>query len=231
MALLAIALLTIVGAFVLRARGPDRAMYAALAAMAVAWLIHSGLDWDWEMPAVTLWLFALGGLALGRSPGEPRALGRPARPLRVALGFACAVLAIAPAQIYLSQKALDRGVEAFKAGDCPTAVDEAITSTETLSVRPEPFEILGYCDVRLGRPKLGVRAMAEAVERDPGDWRFHYGLGLVRGAAGMSPKAALRQALRLNPREQLARDARVVFRTNDPREWKRRALSARLPID
>ncbi len=231
MALLAVALLTIAGAFLLRSRGPDRAIYAALTAMTVAWLIHSGLDWDWEMPAVTLWLFALGGLALGRSPDEPRALGRPARPVRVGLGFACAILAIAPAQIHLSQRTLDRSVEAFKAGDCPTAVDEAIASTETLSVRPEPFEILGYCDVRLGRPELGVKAMTEAVDRDPSDWRLHYGLALVRGAAGMSPKAAARRALRLNPREPLARDARAAFRTNDPRKWKRRALSARLPID
>ena len=231
MVLLGAALLMVLGAFVLRARGPDRAIYAALTAMAVAWLIHAGLDWDWEMPAVTLWLFALGGLALARSADAPRALGRPPTPVRVALGFACIILAIAPAQIYLSQKSLDSSVAAFEADDCPTAVDEAIKSTDTLSVRPEPFEILGYCDVRLGNPKLGVRAMSEAVERDPRDWRLQYGLALVRGAAGMSPKAAARRAVRLNPREQMARDARDAFRTNDPQKWKRRALSARLPIN
>jgi hypothetical protein len=231
MLLLGAALLTVLGAFVWRARGPDRAIYAALAAMTVAWLVHAGIDWDWEMPVVTLWLFALGGLALARSPEAPRVLGRPARPVRVALGFACAVLAIAPAQIYLSQKTLDSSVAAFRSGDCATAVDDAIQSTGTLSVRPEPFEILGYCDVRLGNPKLGVRAMKEAVERDPNEWRFQYGLALVRGAAGMSPKAAARRAVRLNPREQMARDARQAFRTNDPQKWKRRALSARLPIN
>jgi hypothetical protein len=215
----------------LRARGPDRAIYAALAAMAVAWLIHAGLDWDWEMPAVTLWLFALGGLALARSPEAPRALGRPPRTVRVALGFACIVLAIAPAQIYLSQKSLDSSVRAFQTRDCATAIDAALDSIDALPARAEPFEILGYCDVRLGNPKLGVRAMSEAVERDPHDWRLQYGLALVRGAAGMSPKAAARRAVRLNPREQMARDARDAFRTNDPQKWKRRALSARLPIN
>lgn len=231
LALLAIALLAIAGAFVLRARGPDRALYGALAAMALAWLLHAGVDWDWEMPAVTLWLFALGGLALARSPEQPRALGRPPRPVRIAVGFACAALAIAPAQIYLSQRALDRSVAAFQAGDCPTAIDAALDATDVLSVRPEPFEILGYCDVRLGRPNLGVRAMQEAVERDPREWRLRYGLALVRGAAGMSPRAAARRAYRLNPREELTRDARAAFRTGDPQKWKRRALSARLPID
>jgi O-antigen ligase len=231
MALLGVALLTIVGTFVARVRGEDRALYAALVAMAVAWLIHSGLDWDWEMPAVTLWLFAMGGLVLGRSPGERPALSRPARPLRVALGFAFGVLAVVPAQIYLSQQALDGSVRAFKHGDCATAVDDALRANDVLSVRPEPFEILGYCDVRLGKPSLGVRAMEEAVERDPREWRLHYGLALTRAAAGQSPRAAARRALRLNPREEMTRDAVAAFRTDDPQKWRRRALSARLPID
>ena len=47
-----------------RARGPGRAVWAALFAGALMWAVHAGVDWDWQMPAVTAWFFAAGGLAL-----------------------------------------------------------------------------------------------------------------------------------------------------------------------
>ena len=64
--LLLIALLGILVLLAARIRGPDRAAYGALFAAALAWAVHNGFDWDWQMPAVTVWLFAAGGLALGR---------------------------------------------------------------------------------------------------------------------------------------------------------------------
>jgi O-Antigen ligase len=48
-----------------RIRGPNRVVYAALFSAVVAWAVHSGLDWDWQMPVVTAWVFAVGGAALG----------------------------------------------------------------------------------------------------------------------------------------------------------------------
>ena len=52
-----------------RARGPDRPIYAALFAVLLAWAIHAGMDWDWEMPVVTLVFFLLGGFALANTAG------------------------------------------------------------------------------------------------------------------------------------------------------------------
>ena len=140
-------------------------------------------------------------------------------------------IAITPALIYLSQNHLNRSVRSLDRGDCPAAIDQALAATSVLSLRPEPFEILGYCDVRLGRPQLAVRAMEEAVERDPKAWQLRYGLALVRAAAGRDPRPAARSALRLNPLSPLTEDAVKRFRTSDPRKWKRRALGARLPIE
>ncbi len=73
------ALLCLLGAFAGRARGPDRALYAALLAAGLAWSLHAAVDWDWEMPVVTLWLFALGGAALarGRAPAPEPASSAP----------------------------------------------------------------------------------------------------------------------------------------------------------
>ena len=50
--------IAVVGAVALlatRIRGRDRTVFAALFAAALAWAIHAGVDWDWQMPAVTLW--------------------------------------------------------------------------------------------------------------------------------------------------------------------------------
>jgi O-antigen ligase len=231
LALLAGALLIIGAGTAVRIRGPDRALYAAIFAMVLAWLIHAGIDWDWEMPVITLWLFALGGAVLARPAGEARRLGDPARLGRVVAGIVALGCAVVPVLVYISQHHLDRSVGSFERGDCAGAVDGALAATAALPVRPEPFEILGYCDVRLGRPELGVRAMEEAVERDPKAWQLRYGLAVVRGAAGRDPRAQARLALRLNPRAPLAQDAVRRFRTSDPQKWRRRALGARLPID
>jgi hypothetical protein len=34
--------------------GPDDPVLAAAAAVLAAFAVHAGLDWDWEMPAVSL---------------------------------------------------------------------------------------------------------------------------------------------------------------------------------
>src|SRR5215218_3411374 len=133
MVLLGAALLMVLGAFVLRARGPDRAIYAALTAMAVAWLIHAGLDWDWEMPAVTLWLFALGGLALGaRRRDRPPTSAR----FRAPLAVAWIVVAVAPLLLMLSASRLDGASDALASGpDCRAARAKALDSLDFIADR------------------------------------------------------------------------------------------------
>jgi hypothetical protein len=148
----------------------------------------------------------------------------------VALG--CLLLAVVPARIFLSQGALEESAQAFARGDCRAAVDGALDATAALDSRPEPYAILGYCDVRLGVSRLGVQAMENAVARDPGNWEYHYGLALVRGAAGLDPRPAVRRALELNPRSGMViRAVRRFTEAEGPREWRRVALQASLPVD
>jgi len=47
-----------------RALRADRALAAGPAAAALAWAVHAGLDWDWEMPALTLVAVVCGGLLI-----------------------------------------------------------------------------------------------------------------------------------------------------------------------
>jgi hypothetical protein len=54
--------------------------------------------------------------------------------------------------------------------------------------RPDVYELIGYCDVRLGRPDLAERMLSAAVQREPRSWELYYGLALIRGAAGRDPR-------------------------------------------
>ena len=229
LALIVVTLLAIVVGLAARARGPDRSLHAALLAAVLAWAVHAGIDWHWEVPAVTAWVFALGGLAIAAPAGAERVSG-PAALTRIVAALGCLLLAVTPALAALSQQQLGRSLAAFRRGDCPATIDSALNSISLVSVRPQPFELLAYCDVRAGRPDLAMKAMRRALARDPDNWEYHYGLALVRASAGLDPRPQARAALRLNPQSLLAQTAATAFRTDDPREWERRAAVARLPV-
>ena len=209
----------------------SRSLRAGLLAAALTWGVHAGLDWDWENPALTFWLFAAGGCALAAT-GRP--LGRPGRPAhwgaRVAMAVVCVLLAIPAATVAISQGQLDSADEALRDGDCARSEESARDAISTFSARPEPWELLAYCQARTGRAATAVRTMGEAIERDPHNWRLHYGLALVRGAAGQDPRPAARAALRLNPLESITRDGVERFSSARRRVWIREAREARLPL-
>jgi O-antigen ligase len=229
LAALAVALLAILVGLGRRIRGPDRALQSVLFALALAWLGHAALDWDWEMPAITLWLFCAGGAVLASS--VPRRASVP-RPLTRLLATA-AVLAVTatPALIAVSQLHLSDAEAAARAGDCEEAIDSALASAAVLSVRPEPYKTLGYCDLRLGAPRLADAMFSRAVAEDPENWRYHYGLAIARAANGDDPRPDARTARRLNPVDPQTEALVELFATDEPKQWTRRAEKARPALD
>jgi hypothetical protein len=89
-ALLVASIASMLIALAFRARGPERQVWAALLAGSVMWALHAGVDWDWQMPAVTAWFFAAGGLALAAPADRPQRETHPR--VRLAVGFACLLL-------------------------------------------------------------------------------------------------------------------------------------------
>jgi O-antigen ligase len=212
------------GLLLRRRRGRHRPLYAALFAVLLTWLLRAGVDWDWEMPAVTLWLFALGGAAIAASGRRRRALfGVPSPPLRAGLTVACLGLAIVPALVLISQSRLDSSARAFERGDCPGAVNDARSSTSALGMRPEPYEIIAFCEARVGSPDRAVQAIENAIDRDPLNWEYRYGLAIMRGVAGLNPRPAARRARQLNRFNTEANEAVRRFQTSSRQEWQRQA--------
>ncbi|HTE58942.1 MAG TPA: hypothetical protein VK631_01245 [Solirubrobacteraceae bacterium] len=226
--LLAATLLAIVVALIRRARGPDRAAWGALLAGVLMWAVHAGIDWDWEMPATTAWVFAVGGLALAAPEGE---YGEdPDRRARIGVGLACLLFALIPVAVWHSQTRLTDALEALRAGDCVRATRAALDANATLRVRPEPFEVIAYCEGGAGRVRLALEAIDAAVQRDPRNWELHYSRALLRGAAKLDPRPSALAALRLNPSQQITQDAVEGFAGRNARAWRRFALSAPLPL-
>jgi len=228
--LVIVAIGAILLAAALRARGVDRAPYGAVFAAGLAWAVHAGIDWDWEMAATGLWFFALGGAVLARGSPKVERSEETSLPRRALASCLVLVMAAPAALIGVSQVHIDESTEAFGRGDCDTALESAASATATIDVRAAPEEISGYCYARRGLTARSLRALQAAIAHDPQKPEAHYGLAVVRAAAGLDPRQAAREAVRLDPRDPIARDAVRAFDTNRPSKWKRAAMDAPLSL-
>jgi O-antigen ligase len=228
LALILVAVIGILGGLAARIRGPDRALYAALFAATLAWSIHQAFDWDWQMPAVTLGVFILTGVALARPrDGGVRLSGLPAGRTLVALGWL--VLAVAPFLASTSYARLHSSAQQLRQGDCVAARRDAMSSLSLSARRPQAYVILGVCDLKQGFAQAAVPAMAEAATLEPQSWEGQFWLAVARAAAGIDPRAAISRAVALNPLEAGLRSAVRRLRSGGPREWER--ASNRLRVE
>jgi hypothetical protein len=181
----------------------------ALLVAAAAWSLHAALDWDWQMPAVTIWLFAAAGAALARERDEPSSLRPPAR---AALAFGLMAAAVAPAAVALSENRLEAAEAAYRAGRCTEARSLARIAAAALSLRPEPAAIQGFCALRAGDGADARRRLGEAIRRDPRDWELRYDRAVVLARTGGDPAPDLAAARRLDPLQaELAAAGPAVF--------------------
>lgn len=231
--LLTITLVSILAGFGRGLTGTRRSMSAVLVAAMVTWLLHSAVDWDWQVPAVTFWVFALGGASLTVIParrGRTRLFNRTYAGglkldawgiARVAASLACFALAVLPARVALSQAQVDRSIASFKVGECPAARRAATQAQSLTPWRAEPYVVLGRCLIDGGDPDSGVEQMRRALAVDPGNAILLYRLAQAQAAAGSDPTRAIDEALRLNPvnpRLRLARDE--YKKASTAQEWK-----------
>jgi O-antigen ligase len=211
-----------------RTRGEHRALYGTVLGALAVWFFHAGVDWDWEMPAVTLWVFALGGACLAREHDEalrPLLTGEWSRALAT---VSVLLLAAVPYQVFRADSALREADDAFAASDCDAAAAAANRALTAYGSRPDPYEILGYCAIRERKHVEAIDDFRAAIQLDPENWDYHYGLALARAAAGMDASAEAEHARRLNPLGPLPRQAaRRLSGPSTPasRSWARRLVS------
>ena len=193
LALVAGAVAAIVAAAV-RVRGQPLA--AGAFGAVVAFLVHAGVDWDWEMPAVTCTALACGAalvvLARGQqgstAPWQLRAGGVA---LTVALGAAAVVGLVGNGAIAAS-------ISELRSGDYASAEREARRASRWAPWSAEPWRVLGEIRLRRGERERARAALREATERDPRNWVLW--AELASASEGASRRDAVARALALNPR-------------------------------
>ena len=171
--------------------------------------LHAGVDWDWEMPALFVWLFGAGGVVLASRAG--RGWASSAATPRIVAALAVLVLAITPALFaLLAGPAGPRRATAFARARLPDGDRRGADRHRAL--RHAAGAVAGPRLLRrAARRSTRSRgaAMDAARARDPDNWQFAYGQAIVYGVVGPRPAARTRaEALRLNPLDPLARALR-----------------------
>ena len=167
-----------------------------------AYLVHTGVDWDWELPAVTLTGLLCGVailVAARRSLRSPRLSGSArwvgVAVIVVAAGFAAVGL--------VGNTALSRSDKARQRQDWAEAARDARRAEMWMPWSPKPWEALGRAELGAGLVPAARASFRKAISMDSGDWELWYRLGSA--TRGGERSRALRQAARLFPRGQLLR--------------------------
>jgi O-Antigen ligase len=167
---------------------------AALGAY-VAYLVHAGVDWDWEMLAVTMAALFCGAamlVAVRQADVEP--LSWPTRIVLIALSVVIASAAFVGA---IGNQELDRSKEAAAAGDWTEAEDHARSAMSWMPWSSEPWELAGEAQLARGETEPARSTLGDAIEKDPADWELWFDLALA--TTGRERRAAAEHAVRLNP--------------------------------
>ncbi|HEV2902210.1 MAG TPA: O-antigen ligase family protein [Gaiellaceae bacterium] len=207
------ALLLALGAPVAAAFGARRHPLAAGAFGAyVAYLVHAGVDWDWELPAITVAALAAGAaLIVLRAPSGSELV--PGFRLRVAAGVVAALMAGAAfvGLVGSSARAASDDAAVASPPDLDEAADEARKAQDWAPWSSEPWQRLGEAQLAGGDLAGARESFENAIDNEPGDWLLW--LRLAEASSGADREAALREAERLNP---LAAEIREFRETEEP---------------
>ena len=180
-----------------RARG-TRLAGAALAAY-VAFLLHAAVDWDWEIPAVTLsaLLCGIALLAAARTVPEPRGFAPLARPVGLAAATALGGLAFVG---LVGNLALASSRHAAARGDWQKSAAKARRASDWAPWSSAALDLLGQAQLQQGRAVAAAGSFRHAIAKDPQNWELW--LDLYSATSGRQAAVAFRRAYELNPKGQ-----------------------------
>jgi len=185
----------------------DPVVLTALGAL-VAFALHAGFDWDWEMPAVVcLALVAIAAILVSAREEFPRPLSSSVRTGLVAVAVVLGVAAFAGG---VGNQAIASSVSAADGGSYAKAESEARRATSWAPWSDQGWVALAAALVGQGQRDEAAAALRTATRKDPVDWIAWRRLADVT----VDPERihALRMSAKLNPkatRRSLGHDDRV----------------------
>lgn len=193
---LAIILVLLSVPLVAAVRARDHPLVAPAFGAYVAYLVHAAIDWDWQMPAVTLLALFVGAAMVAAARGKPIVLlGR--LPYRIALVSAGAVVAAIAFVGLIGNLALARAQNAILNGYGQSAIVDATRAHRWAPWSGPALKALGESRVLAGDRLGGLDALHRAAAKDPTDWQTWFDIAAV--TTGAAQREALARARLLNP--------------------------------
>jgi O-Antigen ligase len=181
---------------VVAVRARRRALAAAGAGAYVAFVAHAAVDWDWQMPAVTLAALFIGAalLVAARRPAA-RAMKPRARLLVLAGVLALAAFSFVGLRgnqaIAAAEHARGGG------GDLAALVADSRRASRWAPWSARPWQLRGEAELEQHRLRAARVDLRTAASKDPADWSIWLSLALA--SDGRERRHALAEAARLNP--------------------------------
>ena len=178
-----------------------------------AFVVHAGVDWDWELSGVTLTALIIGSLAiLAVRRREARVVTGA---VRVPGAVVLVMLSLGMIVAFLGNGSLSRAQDAVASKSYATAVDDANRARRLMPWSPWPLITRGDAEFALGQTNAAAASYRHAISVDSGEWRAW--LGLAFATTGRQRRAAFAHARRLYPNslELQAAALRLKIETND----------------
>jgi O-antigen ligase/polysaccharide polymerase Wzy-like membrane protein len=206
-------------------RPPDR-LGADVAAAALAgfayWAVHGSFDWFWEFSGLGATAFALLGIACALAPANgPSGAPAPAprrsravRPIAVVGGVLVALAATASlAAPWLSQAEVESAARVWTTSP-ETAFARLDEAARLNPLSDEAYLVAGSIALRFGDLERADHEFSLALGRTPGDAYATLERGAIASTRGRGDQALrlLEAAARLNPRDELTRQALMLAR-------------------
>jgi len=190
---LLLVLIILAGPIVAAARSRRSLFSAGAGGAYVAFFAHAGVDWDWQLTAVTLVAVCCGALLVGL----PRASDRDTHEFSLLGAFALlAPLAVVSVVTLFGNSALAKSRTALEQQDWLRADQLARSASTWMPWSPTPLTQLGEAELGEGDAALARATFRRAIARGSTDWEAW--LGLARATSGSARATALDQAKRLN---------------------------------
>jgi hypothetical protein len=156
-----------------------RSRYApAVAAAYAAFLFHAAIDWDWQLPAVTLVGVVLGATLIVDSRPEDNRSRFPVS----AAGIATALAAVAACAMLVGNRTLVAASHAARAHEWPQARALAARAAWWQPWSAEPLLVLGQAQAATGDARAARATFIRAARLAPSDWRARYDVDLATRA-------------------------------------------------
>jgi hypothetical protein len=174
-----------------------RTLFVAGAAGAYgAFLVHAGVDWDWELSGVTLAALVTGCvLVVAARDGVSRLLSTP---LRIVVGVVVGLASLAAILGGLGNSALARSFSATEKREFADALHDADRARQLMPWSGRPWIARGEAELAQGDRAAAAASFRRSTEEDANDWRAW--LDLAIATEGPTRRAALARARVLYPR-------------------------------